>query len=190
MALKSALYAFLTIVCFAVCTPNPAFADPPFMLPPRSELAKIRSAVVTTSRGEFLIELYPDVAPWHVANFKYLADKGFYRDLRFHLFQEGYIIQGGDPTGTGDGGPGYNLRPEFSSLHHVAGTLGMSRRSDDINPERLSNGSQFHILLGDAPHMDKKYTIFGKVIDGIKVVEKLQKDDLIKDVKVFVRAPN
>lgn len=189
MTMKSAIYALLIMALSFLTVTEGALCDPPFTLPPRSELSRIRSAVITTSKGEFLVELYPEIAPWHVANFKYLADKGFYRNLRFHLFREGYIIQGGDPSGTGDGGPGYNLRPEFSSLHHVAGTLGMSRRSDDINPERLSNGSQFHILLGDAPHMDKKYTIFGKVVDGMGIVEKLDVGDTIKDVKVYVKAP-
>ena len=178
---------FLSLLLFTAS--NSAFAQPPFLLPPKNELLKIRSAVVSTSQGDFLIELLPDLAPVHVANFKYLADKGFYNNLTFHLYKEGYIIQGGDPTGTGNGGPNYTLAPEFSTRRHIRGVVGMSRRADDINPERSSNGSQFHILLGDAPQMDKKYTIFGQVVDGMDVVDKLRAGDTIKSVKVYVKRP-
>ena len=164
-----------------------AAGNPPFNLPPQAELNKIRSAILVTSKGKILIELFPKVAPWHVANLKYLADKGFYKNIPFHLFMEHYIIQGGDPTNTGNGGPGYYLPPEFSQLEHKVGTVGMSRRPDEINPERLSNGSQFHILLSDAPHMNQKYTIIGRVADGMDVVERLRKGDVIKDLRVFVR---
>jgi peptidyl-prolyl cis-trans isomerase B (cyclophilin B) len=156
-------------------------------MPPRAELLKIRSAVVQTSQGDFLMELFPDIAPVHVANFKFLADKGFYNGLSFHLVQNDYIVQGGDPSGSGNGGPTYSLLPEFSEKHHVRGSVGMARRADDINPQRLSNGSQFHILLREARHMDKKYTIFGEVIDGLEVIEKLRPGDKIKSIRVFVR---
>lgn len=159
----------------------------PFVMPSRAEVLRIRSAVVETSKGDFLIELFPDIAPVHVANFKYLADKGFYDGLTFHLVQDDYIVQGGDPSGSGNGGPSYNLQPEFSARLHVRGSVGMARRSDDINPQRLSNGSQFHILLREAPHMDKKYTIFGEVVDGMDIIDKLQPNDRIKRIKVFVK---
>ena len=96
-------------------------------------------------------------------------------------------MQGGDPTGSGNGGPSYSLLPEFSQKQHHRGTVGMARRADDINPQRLSNGSQFHILLRDAPHMDKKYTIFGEVIDGMDIVDKLTPGDKIISIKVFVK---
>ena len=188
---KGALWATfsLLLTLFALFSAHiaPALADPPFEMPPKAQVLKIRSAVVTTNKGEFLIELRPDVAPLHVANFKFLADKGFYNNIKFHIYKEDYIIQGGDPTGTGNGGPGYNIHPEFSALHHEKGTVVMSRRPDNVmNPERLSNGSQFHILLGDAPFMDKKYTIFGKVIDGMSVVEKLREGDTINSIRVYV----
>lgn len=171
-----------------------AASDPPFDLPSRSELLKIRSAIMDTSQGQIFFELLPEEAPWHVANFKYLADKGFYRGLTFHLYQAGYLIQGGDPRGTGFGGPGYSLPAEFSRRNHQFGTLGMARLPDQydskgrpINPERRSSGSQFHILLGDAPHMDGLYTVFGKVVGGADVLSRLRKGDTIKDLKVFIR---
>ena len=159
----------------------------PFSMPDKESVEKIRSAVISTSKGDFLVELYPDTAPTHVANLKFLADKDFYKGLTFHLAQDDYIVQGGDPTGSGNGGPGYNLLPEFSNRKHVRGTVGMSRRSDDINPQRLSNGSQFHILLRDAPHMDHKYTIIGQVVDGMDVVDRLSVGDTIQSIKVFVK---
>jgi cyclophilin family peptidyl-prolyl cis-trans isomerase len=168
--------------------------EPPFALPPRAELLRLRSAVIETSRGPLYFELLPEEAPWHVANFKYLADKGFYEGLSFHLFQPGYLLQGGDPKGTGFGGPGYSLPAEFSSRNHKFGILGMARKPDAyskkkrlVNPERRSNGSQFHILLDDAPHMDGRYTIFGKLVGGRGSLQQIRVGDKIKKVTVFVR---
>jgi peptidyl-prolyl cis-trans isomerase B (cyclophilin B) len=171
-----------------------AETSPPFELPPRTQLLKIRSAIIETSKGKLYFELFPEEAPWHVANFKYLADKGFYNDLSFHLFEPGYLIQGGDPNANGFGGPGYYLPPEFSSRNHRFGTLGMARKPDGynakkqlLNPQRVSSGSQFHILLAEAPHMDGRYTIFGKLVGGSEVLERLAKGDSIRSVTVFIR---
>jgi cyclophilin family peptidyl-prolyl cis-trans isomerase len=164
-----------------------ADADPPFKLPPASELAKLRSAIVYTDKGAMYFELFPEDAPWHVANFKYLADKGFYKNLKFILFYPGYVIQGGSPNGSLMGGPGYELPPEFSKRLNEEGALGMARKPDYVNPSRNSNGSQFHILLSESPHMDGSYTVFGKLIKGADVLKSLKKGDTIKDVKVFVR---
>jgi len=161
-------------------------ADPPFQLPKRSDIAKIRTAKITTDKGSMIFDLFPDEAPWHVANFKYLADKGFYRGLSFHIFHENYIIQGGEPPGKFNG-PGYSLPAEFSARTHQRGSLGMARRQDLLNPERRSNGSQFHILLSSASHMDGSYTIFGSLRDGDEVLSTLEAGDRIKDIKVFVR---
>ena len=168
--------------------------DPPFNMPPKAEVLKIRSAIVETSKGKVFIELFPEEAPWHVANFKYLADKNFYRNLTFHFAQRDYLIQGGDPLGNGRGGPGYDLPAEFSNRNHVLGTVGMARKPDvdertgrRANPERRSNGSQFHILLNDAPHMDGHYTVFGKVVGGFDTLKELRAGDRIVKVTVFIR---
>lgn len=161
--------------------------DPPFAMPDINELAKISSAIITTSRGELVFDLFPVQSPLHVANFKYLADKGFYNGTKFHLYMPDYIIQGGDPSGTGKGGPGYSIPAEFNQLHHQFGSLGMARRSDSKNTERRSNGSQFHILLRSAPHMDGQYVIFGQLIKGRTILESLRKDDVIEKVVVYVR---
>ncbi len=166
----------------------------PFALPQRSEILKIRSAILETSEGDLFFELLPEEAPWHVANFKYLADKHFYDGLRFHFFKAGYIIQGGDPKNNGYGGPGYSLPPEFTQRNHKRGVLGMARRPDGydnknklINPQRESSGSQFHILLGDAPHMDGRYTIFGKLVGGSTTLDKLSSKSIITKLTVFIR---
>jgi peptidyl-prolyl cis-trans isomerase B (cyclophilin B) len=183
-------------IVFVVSTlSRSALAEPPpFDLPPKSEVLKIRSAIVETSKGKIFIELFPEEAPWHVANFKYLADKGYYRNLSFHFFKREYLIQGGDPRGNGKGGPGYDLPAEFSSRNHTLGTVGMARKPDvdaktgkRANPERRSNGSQFHILLGDAPHMDGHYTVFGKVVGGFQVLTHLREGDKVINLTVFIR---
>ncbi|MCB0328576.1 MAG: peptidylprolyl isomerase [Bdellovibrionales bacterium] len=160
----------------------------PFKLPPRSELLRIKSAVLTTNKGRIIFELYPETAPWHVANFKFLADNDFYDGIRLHIHRRGEIIQMGTPRlADPDGGPGYSLPPEFSERSHVRGTLGMARRPDIINPSRKSHGSQFHILLTDASRLDGSFTVFGKVVKGMDVADSLRRGDVIQDLTVFVR---
>jgi len=196
--IRALFYATMSIIALAGVIPDQgaAYADtePPFELPARPEILKIRSAIIETSQGSLHFELLPEEAPWHVANFKYLADKGFYTGLTFHLYMPGYLIQGGDPKGNGSGGPGYVLPAEFSERNHRYGTLGMSRIPDGyskkkraLNPQRVSNGSQFHILLGDAPHMDGRYTVFGKLTAGQDVLARLRKGDTIKKLTVYIR---
>lgn len=119
-------------------------------------------------------ELYPDVAPLTVENFKKLADAHFYDGLIFHRVIKGFMIQGGDPTGTGMGGPGWNIKGEFAQngvkndLKHTRGVMSMARAMD---PD--SAGSQFFIMHEDSPHLDGQYAAFGKVIEGIEVVDKI-----------------
>ncbi|MCI5064906.1 peptidylprolyl isomerase [bacterium] len=160
----------------------------PFRLPPRRELLKIRSAVLKTSKGEIVFELFPETAPWHVANFKYLADKNFYDGIRFHVHQPGKIIQGGTPRADRpDGGPGYELPPEFSEKRHQRGVLGMSRKPDILNPSRKSHGSQFHILLTNADKMNGSFTVFGQVVRGMEVADSLERGDTIENLTVYIR---
>ena len=119
-------------------------------------------------------ELYPEVAPNTVNNFISLVKKGFYNGLIFHRVIPGFMIQGGDPQGTGTGGPGYSIRGEFTSnrflnqLKHTRGVLSMARTMDPN-----SAGSQFFIMHEDAPHLDGEYAAFGKVIEGIEVVDQI-----------------
>ena len=124
--------------------------------------------------GDIKAELYPDVAPITVENFVKLAGSGFYNGLTFHRIISGFMIQGGDPEGTGMGGPGYSIKGEFAangvpnSLIHTRGVLSMARSA---NPD--SAGSQFFIMHEDAPHLDGQYAAFGKVTEGIDVVDKV-----------------
>ncbi|WII39830.1 peptidylprolyl isomerase [Paenibacillus thiaminolyticus] len=120
------------------------------------------------------VELYPDTAPNTVNNFISLVNKGFYDGLIFHRVIPGFMIQGGDPQGTGIGGPGYSIKGEFSSngvtndLKHTEGVLSMARSMD---PD--SAGSQFFIMDADAPHLDGQYAAFGKVTSGIETVHEI-----------------
>jgi peptidyl-prolyl cis-trans isomerase B (cyclophilin B) len=118
--------------------------------------------------GEVVAEFYPDKAPNHVRNFKWLADHKFYNGVKFHRVIKGFMIQGGDPTGTGGGGPGWALDAEFNDIKHVPGILSMARTNDPN-----SAGSQFFIMHGTTPHLDGQYSVFGKVIKGLEVVNKI-----------------
>ena len=119
-------------------------------------------------------ELYPEIAPNTVNNFISLVSKGFYDGLIFHRVIPGFMIQGGDPKGTGIGGPGYSIKGEFAlnrfknDLRHSRGVLSMART---MAPN--SAGSQFFIMHADSPHLDGQYAAFGKVIDGIEAVDKI-----------------
>ncbi|HWO57834.1 MAG TPA: peptidylprolyl isomerase [bacterium] len=140
--------------------------------------------VFETSMGNITIELWPDVAMKHCQNFVYLINRGFYDSLLFHRVVPGFVIQAGDPTGAGTGGPGYTLPAEFSTtIKHDEGILSMARKVDPLakpgEPERPeflnSAGSQFFICLGRAASLDGKYTAFGEVIEGMDVVQKIAK---------------
>jgi len=122
--------------------------------------------------GVVTIELYPDVAPKTVESFKKLINQGFYDVLIFHRVIPGFMAQGGDPDGTGTGGPGFKLKAEFNDKKHVRGTLAMARTSD---PD--SAGSQFYICYGPQPHLDKQYTIFGQVTDGMDLIDDVKQGD-------------
>ncbi len=124
--------------------------------------------------GVMKAELYPDIAPESVKNFVDLASKGFYNGLIFHRVIPGFMIQGGDPEGTGMGGPGYTIKGEFTAngfrndLKHTRGVLSMARAMDPN-----SAGSQFFIMHEDYPSLDGQYAAFGKLIEGIEVVDKI-----------------
>lgn len=134
---------------------------------------------VELESGVVTIELYPDVAPETVKSFKTLINKGFYDGLTFHRVIPGFMAQGGDPEGTGMGGPGFNLKAEFNDKKHVRGTLAMARSGD---PD--SAGSQFYICFGPQPHLDGQYTIFGQVTDGMELIDDLKNGSLIKKMTI------
>lgn len=130
--------------------------------------------ITMNSGKQIKLELYPEIAPITVQNFIDLTKKGFYDGLTFHRVISGFMIQGGDPEGTGMGGPGYTIKGEFASngipneLKHTRGVISMARA---MNPN--SAGSQFFIMHQDAPHLDGQYAAFGKVVEGIDVVDEI-----------------
>ncbi len=135
----------------------------------------MKTAVIEMENGKkMVLELYPETAPITVENFEKLANSGFYNGLIFHRVIEGFMIQGGDPEGTGCGGPGYTIKGEFSSngikndLKHTRGVISMAR---SMMPD--SAGSQFFIMHEDAPHLDGQYAAFGKMTDGFDVLDEI-----------------
>ena len=136
----------------------------------------MQNPIVTfeTTRGTIKAELYPEIAPNTVNNFISLIQKGFYDGTIFHRVIPGFMIQGGDPEGTGMGGPGYGIKGEFAmngfknDLKHTTGVLSMAR-----SQRPNSAGSQFFIMHQDAPHLDGSYAAFGHVVNGIEVVDEI-----------------
>jgi len=141
--------------------------------------AKTARARISTPKGEIVFRFYPDEAPLHSAAFIKLARAGFYDGLTFHRYEPGFVIQGGDPSGNGTGGPGYNLEAEFSAIPHVEGTVAMARAS---SPN--SAGSQFYIVLNDAPFLNRQYTVFGQVVEGLDVVRQIRAGDVMTRVTI------
>jgi peptidyl-prolyl cis-trans isomerase B (cyclophilin B) len=145
---------------------------------------------IDTERGTFIIELYPAVAPKTVENFEKLSKRGFYNNLTFHRVVSDFVVQGGDPDGTGMGGPGYDLPAEISKTEkHLRGSVATARKGDEVNPERKSSGSQFYVCLAPQPSLDAGYTVFGGVIKGMDVVDKIQKGDHMKKVTLSSEPP-
>lgn len=159
-----------------VRNPGPVTADP--------DLAFLRSlppvvrVKLVTSRGDILIELDREGTPFTTMSIVKLAkQRGFYRGLTFHRVVPNFVVQGGDPRGDGWGGPGYSLRSEFSIEEF--GTVGIASAGKD------TEGSQFFITHSPQPHLDGRYTVAGKVVGGMDVVDELQVDDRIDDVQIL-----
>jgi len=139
---------------------------------------KDKQIKIVTSKGTIIFELYGTEAPIAVSNFITLANKGFYNGLTFHRYEPGFVIQGGDPRGTGTGGPGYSFIDETVTRDYLAGTVAMANAGPD------TNGSQFFIMLDDNHTLPKNYTIFGKVTTGLDIVLHLRKGDTMTAVTV------
>ena len=136
------------------------------------------TAVIETNKGTIEIEFYVDDAPMTVMNFVRLAEKGFFDHLHFHRVVPNFVIQGGDPLGTGWGGPGYSIRSEFSALHYIRGTVGMASAGKD------TEGCQWFITHSPQPHLDGRYTIFARVRRGLDIVDAIQVGDTVSKIKV------
>ncbi|MBM2820370.1 MAG: ppiA [Candidatus Berkelbacteria bacterium] len=148
----------------------------PGILP--NEKIQNKKAVIKTNKGIIEFELYADKAPKTVSNFVYLAEKGYYDGLTFHRVVPGFVIQGGDPIGSGSGGPGYQFEDEKVQGDYKAGTVAMANSGPD------TNGSQFFICIEDQPTLPKQYNLFGQVISGMDVVGKIAIGDKMEKVTI------
>ena len=139
-----------------------------------------QTAVITLEKGgEIRLEFYLEDAPKTVENFVTLAKKGFYNGLTFHRVVPDFVVQGGCPKGNGTGGPGYQIKAEFNKQKHVRGTMAMARSQD---PD--SAGSQFYICYGSTPHLDGQYTVFGHVVSGMELVDRIKQGDRMTSVTI------
>ena len=140
--------------------------------------------VIETTKGRVVIEMRPDLAPNHVAHIKKLAREGFYDGIVFHRVIDGFMAQTGDPTGTGTGSSKYpNLKQEFNAEPHVRGVASMARSQ---NPD--SANSQFFIVFNDARFLDRQYTVWGKVIEGMDNVDQIKRGEPVRDPDKIVKA--
>ena len=143
-----------------------------------AELIENKQVTLKTEKGDITFELFPETAPKAVSNFIHLTSHGYYDGLTFHRREEGFVIQGGDPEGTGRGGPGYRFEDELQdNYQYERGVVAMANAGPN------TNGSQFFIMLADVP-LPKPYTIFGRVTDGLDVVDAIQIGDKMTKVTV------
>lgn len=202
VAVIAALLILLLIIgtngfgLFASRAPTPANVGGAGAIPPqqRSEMyksapqmqidpSKSYRATIDTTKGKIIVDLDPKDAPQHVNNFVFLARDGFYNNLTFHRVEPGFVIQGGDPLGTGTGGPGYTIPPEIKTKH-TKGAVAMARVGGP--PQTTpSSGSQFYITLEAQPGLDGQYTVFGQTTDdSMSVVQQIRVGDVIRSVAI------
>jgi peptidyl-prolyl cis-trans isomerase B (cyclophilin B) len=151
------------------------YSEPPAM---KIDAAKQYTATIKTEKGDLKLELFAADVPVTVNNFVFLAREGFYDNITFHRVIPGFMAQGGDPTGTGSGGPGYRFADEFTSHTHITGALSMA------NAGPGTNGSQFFITYAPQPHLDGHHSVFGQLVAGMDVLESLKNGDAILQVTI------
>ena len=142
--------------------------SPPPLL---ADTSKKYTAYIETEKGTLVLELFAEEVPRTVSNFVHLAEQGYYDGTTFHRVLPGFMAQGGDPTGTGAGGPGYKFADEFTDHYHVAGSLSMANAGPN------TNGSQFFITYEATPWLDGKHSVFGQLIEGMDVLKSLTPRD-------------
>ncbi|WP_019554989.1 peptidylprolyl isomerase [Propionispira raffinosivorans] len=140
----------------------------------------MKKAIIETKNGKITIELFDKEAPGTVANFVKLIQEGFYNGLKFHRVIPDFVVQGGDPSGNGTGGPGYSIKceTEGNPHKHNRGSLSMAHRGKD------TGGSQFFLVLEPQPHLDGVHTVFGQIIDGYDIMDLIEQGDLMENVTV------
>ena len=157
-------------------TPKPtSYSSPPEM---QIDPNKSYTAIIETEKGNLVLELFAADVPVTVNNFVFLAREGFYDNTTFHRVIEDFMAQGGDPTGTGAGGPGYKSEDEFTSHTHVTGALSMANAGPN------TNGSQFFICYSPQPHLDGKHSVFGQLTEGMDVLLQIRSGDAIKRIVI------
>lgn len=180
----SLVVAIVCLSCGAPKKPVPAPADtartaipePPGMLKDTLVATNLPEKLFITIQvrdfGTIKVEMYTKDAPLNVTNVANLAIKGFYNGLTFHRIEPGFVVQGGDPKGDGTGGPGYTVKAEIKRKHEK-GAMAMARLPDQVNPNLESSGSQFYFCLQPLPQLDGKYTVIGKIVEGMEVLDKI-----------------
>jgi len=157
-------------------TPKPkSYSSPPAM---QIDTSKSYTATIKTEKGNLVLELFASDVPVTVNNFVFLAREGFYDNTTFHRVIADFMAQGGDPTGTGSGGPGYKFADEFTSHSHVTGTLSMANAGAD------TNGSQFFICYSPQHHLDGHHSVFGQLTEGMDVLLQIKNGDVIKRIVI------
>ncbi len=151
------------------------YSTPP---PMTIDTGKQYTAAIETEKGNLVLELYAKDVPVTVNNFVFLAREGFYSNTTFHRVIAGFMAQGGDPTGTGAGGPGYSFADEFTEHTHVTGALSMANSGPN------TNGSQFFITYAPQPHLDGMHSVFGRLVDGMDVLEAIEQGDTIVRITI------
>ncbi len=151
------------------------YSEPP---PMTIDQKKDYTATIVTDKGELNVELFAADAPVTVNNFVFLAREGFYDNTPIHRVEPGFVVQAGDPTGTGRGGPGYRFEDEITSRTHVTGSLSMANAGPN------TNGSQFFITFAPQPHLDGKHTVFGQLTEGMEVMQSIKVGDKIETIQI------
>lgn len=166
-------------------TPSPTAGNEPRKSNPNPDLSVDASGlskatvILTTNKGQIRYKFYPQDAPNTVKRLVELINQGFYNGLTFHRVVPGFVVQGGDPVGNGTGGSGQRLKAEFNNRRHVEGAVAMARAADPDSAD-----SQFYITLGTQPHLDHSYTVFGQVVEGMDVAQKLVPGDKMLSVVI------
>jgi len=172
----SLFLALLLLVSCTGTTPEPTTYSTP--TPMIDETSKQYTATIETNKGDLVLELFAEDVPLTVDNFVSLARDGFYDGLTFHRVIPGFMVQGGDPTGTGAGGPGYSFADEFTEHTHVAGALSMANSGPN------TNGSQFFITYSPQHHLDGKHSVFGQLIEGTDVLNQIEQGDIMVRITI------
>ena len=166
----------LLLASCAGATPKPkTYSAPP---PTTIDTSKQYTATIETKKGKLLLQLFASDVPLTVNNFVFLAREGFYNGTTFHRVIANFMAQGGDPTGTGRGGPGYSFADEFTKHTHIAGALSMANAGPN------TNGSQFFITYGPEHSLDGKHSVFGQLIGGMDVLKNIETGDTIKRITI------